>query len=126
MILLLIVFGIFLVSFIISKQIYNLLLAVFALVVVAAIYFLPLMDMKRHAKKGEKKVRIRIYSDRIYYYPKGDAKMISLDNGNYVRYSKELQIISVVIKEGGILIIPLRAIPKDKKEAVFTLLNIKI
>lgn len=52
--------------------------------------------------------------------------MISLDNGIYVRYSKELQIISVVIKEGGILIIPLRAIPKDKKEAVFTLLNIKI
>lgn len=55
MILLLIVFGIFLVSFIISKQIYNLLLAVFALIVVAAIYFLPLIDMKRHAKKGEKK-----------------------------------------------------------------------
>lgn len=120
---LLLVFGLFLVSFVMSGEFYNILLALFSLLIIAVVYFLPILDMKRHAKKGEKNVKIRVYQDKVYYYPKGETKIIELQGENYAVYSKEKSVISVVIKTGGILIIPTRVISPEKIDRVLELLG---
>lgn len=118
-----VMFLIFTVSFIISPQWFDIAMALLCLIIILALNLVPRIDMRRQAAKGEKKVMMRVYPDKLYVYSKQGTTPIDLHDKHRITYSNKLQLITLVIKTGGILVIPVRAIPEENRGKVVEILT---
>lgn len=105
---------IFIVSYVLKQDVFSLVMAIVSAVFVLALNLVPRFDMRRQAKKGQLNVKIRLYPTKLYAETEQGSQPILLDGSSEIRaVGKENRLVLVNIAGGGLLIIPVRAIPKD-------------
>lgn len=113
----------FSVSYVLKQEVFSLVMAIVSAVVILALNLVPRFDMKRQAKKGQLDVKLRIYPDKLYAETEKGSQRILLDGSSSVKaVGKERKLVVVQIAEGGLLIIPERAIPKGIRGQVLNFL----
>lgn len=101
-------------SFVIKRDMFSLCMALVSAVVLLALNLVPRIDMKRQAKKGKRDVKLRVYPDALYVETESGVQRVMLDGSSQVKnVGKDHSLIVIKIAEGGLLIIPVRAIPKE-------------
>ena len=104
----------FVVSYILKQEVFSLVMAIVSAAVLAALNVVPRADMRRQAKKGQRDVSVRLYPTKMYVKTEQGDQCILLDGSSKIAVvGKARQLISVQIAGGGLLIIPVRGIPKD-------------
>lgn len=114
----------FLVSFLLEWDAFDLGMTLVAGVVILVLNLVPRLDMKRKAKQGLRDVKLRLYAKKAYIDTKAGSQSIDLDGSAAIKAvkGKEGQMVTALLPEGGLLIIPVRAIPKEIRGQVLNLL----
>lgn len=103
---------------------FDIAMAALSFIVICALNIVPRYDMKKQSRVSDKHVKMRVYrdKDKIFVYGKTDPTPIDLSGDNKVVHAKKVEIISIILKSGGILIIPERVIPEEDREDVKSIL----
>lgn len=92
-------------------------MALLSFVVVLAVNLIPRLDMRKQAKKGEKQVKIRLYEQKLYADTAQGSQEVALDGINEVKLvgkkGTDSKLVTICLAEGGLLILPVRAIPQE-------------
>lgn len=114
-------FVFFIVSFIINKQSFNILMAIVSLLVIAMLNFVPMLDIKKQAEKINKDIKITVDGEVITYFENGVTVQIFLEKSE-VKYSKKHGLFVIIPKRGGFLALPLRVISEKDNNYIKDLL----
>ncbi len=113
----------FVLFFVRDRQPFDLILGILCIVIIFVLNWYPRNDMKkrmRNMEDSERKIRLRVYEDRIYVYAKESSEMNL--NETVVRRAERVKIISLMPKAGGILLLPEEKIPEADRQAVIDIL----
>ncbi len=116
----------FLASYLMRRGGFDLAMAVICLILLAALNLLPHFDMKRRAKTGMRDVHIRMSTTKLWASTQAGEQVFPLDDGS-VRFravgkEKDGRLVTALAPEGGLLILPLRAIPQANRGWALSLL----
>lgn len=119
--------AVFLVFFVgtyaIQRDTFSLVMAIVSAAVLSALILVPRLDMKRQARKGQLDIKLRVYPDKLYVETEKGSQRVLLDGSSKVKaVGKKQQMVLVNIAEGGLLVIPVRAVPKDIRGQVLNFL----
>ena len=115
----------FFISFLIDQGTFDLVMSLVCAVLLAVMNLVPHLDMKRQAKKGIRDVKLRIYQNKFYIDTKTGSQGVDLDGSAAIKTvgrQKDGQLLTAVLPEGGLLILPLRAIPKEIRGQALSIL----
>ncbi|WP_099205110.1 hypothetical protein [Scatolibacter rhodanostii] len=112
-----VMFIFFLINFFLNYEWFNLAMAIVCVIVTGFLYLLPIFDMKKNAKLAEKKIRFRLYPTAIYYYGPEHTLEISLKQAK-IKISNKNEMIAIMPQESGLLSIPFRCLPKERKAKI--------
>ena len=114
---------IFAVSYVLKRDVFSLVMAILTAVFVLALNFVPRMDMRKQAKKGQLDVKVRLYPTKMVVETGDGAQTILLDGSSEIKaVGREHRLLIVRIAGGGLLIIPERSIPKEIRGQALNLL----
>lgn len=104
----------FLVSYVLQKETFNLIMTFVSLGVLLALNLVPRLDMRKQAKNCHRQVKLRLYPDRFFLETEAGSQSVLLDGSSEIKAAgkKENKLLIVHIAGGGLLVIPLRAIPE--------------
>lgn len=114
-------FVFFIVSFILNRDSFNILMSILSLLVIAMLNFVPMFDMKKQAEKVNKDISISVKDEVIDYREDGVSVNILLEKSE-VKYNKKHDLFVVVPKKNGFLTVPLRVFPENDKNYIKELL----
>lgn len=117
-----VLFLFFLISFLYNKEFFNLVMGLITLGVVLGVTLVPRLDMRKQAKQGQNTVKVRLYEDKLYADTAEGSRKISLQGAKVKTVGKKTQLTAVLPEDGGLLLIPVRAIPKDVRGRALNLL----
>ena len=82
--------------------------------VLLALNLVPRLDMRKQAKNCHRQVKLRLYPDRFFLETEAGSQSVLLDGSSEIKAAgkKENKLLIVHIAGGGLLVIPLRAIPE--------------
>ncbi len=114
----------FLYSFLMERKGFDLAMTLISALVLVALNLVPRLDMRSKAKNGLREIKLRLYANKLYADTKAGTQSVDLDGSVPIRTvkTKEGQLLCVLLPEGGLLIIPLRAIPKEIRGQALSLL----
>lgn len=114
----------FLVSYILDQEGFDLAMTVASGAVLLALNLVPRLDMKRKSKQGLRDLKLRLYANKLYIDTKAGTQSLDLDGSATIKTvkGKEGQLVTALLPEGGLLIIPVRAIPKEIRGQALNLL----
>lgn len=118
--------AIFLATYIWKQDVFSLVMAIVSLVLLALLFLVPTVDMKRQAKNCQRDVKLKLYAKSVFIETAEGSQTIALDSTSKRKAvgKKGAQLITVRPDTGGLLVIPLRAIPMDiRGQAVSILLQ---
>ena len=96
--------------------------AAYVLGVVLGVTLVPRLDMRKQAKQGQNTVKVRLYEKELYADTAQGSRKISLQGAKVKTVGKKTQLTAVLPEDGGLLLIPVRAIPKDVRGRALSLL----
>lgn len=104
----------FLVSYVLQKELFNLIMTFVSFGVLLLLNLVPRLDMRRQAKRCHREVKLRLYPDKFYMETAAGSQCVLLDGSSEVKAvgKKDNKLLIVHIAGGGLLVIPLRAIPE--------------
>ncbi len=105
----------FLVSFLMEWKSFDLAMTVVSGLVLLALNLVPRLDMRSKAKHGLRDIKLRLYPKKLYVETQAGSQCLELDGSVTIKVVKAKggQLLTALLPEGGLLIIPLRAIPKE-------------
>ncbi len=107
----------FLSYFLCERETFNLVMSFVSLGLILGLVSVPRLSMYRHSRESGGEIHIRLYEDRFLIGLPKDLKEVLLDgsaSGKLVGKRKEL--LTFLLSEGGLLVLPVRAIPEEKRE----------
>jgi len=121
-VILLVLFGIFVVSYVMNRNTFDIVMAVISLAVIVLIAIVPKMSMKKQVNQAERDVKMRIYQDEIMLYAQsGSVQKIILSETSVKKLKSGL--ILLIITGGGLLLIPESKLKEQDRDEVIALLS---
>ena len=121
-VILLVLFGIFAVSYVMNRNAFDIVMAVISLAVIVLIAIVPKMSMKKQVNQAERDVKMRIYQDEIMLYAQsGSVQKIILSETSVKKLKSGL--ILLIITGGGLLLIPESKLKEQDRDEVIALLS---
>lgn len=111
-------FVLFTVFFFMRWEWFDLAIAGVCAVIGVLLNLLPYLDMKKKAKECDKEINMRVYPYEIYVYLEKQTISVPLKKGTKITYSKKKAVYTVRPQNGGLLVIPERVIPQEKREKI--------
>ncbi len=118
--------AIFLGTYIWKQDVFSLIMAIVSLVLLVLLNVVPMADMKRQVKNCRRDVKLKLYAKSVFIETADGGQTIALDGTSKRKAvgKKGSQLITVRPETGGLLVIPLRAIPMEiRGQAVSILLQ---
>lgn len=113
---------VFLGTFLWRQQLLDLVIGLVSLGLLAAVLIVPRLDMKKQAKLAQPHVRVRLYEDHLVANGGVEDQTIPLREGVNTRLVKDRTLVTLAVKKGGMLIVPVRAIPQELRGKAMSLL----
>ena len=116
----------FFLSFLWKGEAFDLGMTLVSGLVLLALNLVPRLDMRRRAKQGLRDVKLRLYANKLYIDTKAGTQSLELDGSTAVITAKgrEGQLLLARLPESGLLVVPVRAIPREiRGQALNLLLN---
>ena len=121
-VILLVLFGVFAVSYVMNGNTFDIVMAVISLAVIVLIAIVPKMSMKKQVNQAERDVKMRIYQDEIMLYAQsGSVQKIILSETSVKKLKSGL--ILLIITGGGLLLIPESKLKEQDRDEVIALLS---
>lgn len=123
--LLVVFFLFFLVSYLVQRGGFDLAMAVICLLLLGALTLVPHLEMKRRAKTEPREVRVRMTTTKLWAATPAGEQELPLDGSvefRAVGREKDGRLVTGVSPQGGLLILPVRAIPQENRGWVLSLL----
>jgi hypothetical protein len=116
----------FIVSYILWKDLLNLVLAFVSFGVILGVTLVPRLDMLKQSKQPQRPIKLRLYPNKLYVDLEGNTHAIdpSAAKIRLVKAGKEEKLITIMPSDGSLLVIPLRAVPKESLSLVLSLLQL--
>lgn len=112
----------FLSYFFCGKESFNLIMSFVSLGLILGLILVPRLSMYRQSKESGGEIQIRLYRDHFFIDLPKDSRKVPLDGSSPgKRVGKEKTLITFLLLEGGLLVLPVRAIPKEKQEEAIRL-----
>ncbi len=107
----------FFISYLFQKELFNLVMTFVSLGVLLLLNLVPRLDMRKQAKSCHREVKLRLYPDRFILETEAGSQSVLLDGTSEIRAvgKKDGKLLIVRIAGGGLLVIPLRAIPEGMR-----------
>ena len=121
-VILLVLFGVFAVSYVMNRNTFDIVMAAISLAVIVLIAIVPKMSMKKQVNQAERDVKMRIYQDEIMLYAQsGTVQKINLSETSVKKLKSGL--ILLIITGGGLLLIPESKLKEQDRDEVIALLS---
>lgn len=111
-------FILFVVFYVINRQPFDLVMAGICVAVGLLLNLVPYLDMRKKARECDKNINMRIYPYELYVYLGKQTISVPLKKDTKITYSKKKAVYTVQPKSGGLLVIPERAIPQEKRGSI--------
>lgn len=123
-VLLAVFFVFFVVSYVWQPGAFNLVMAAVTLAVLLAVNLVPRMDMKKQAKQCHRDVKLRLTQDRLFLETGAGAQTVLLDGSSEIKVvgRKGEQQLVIFLAGGGLLVLPVRAIPQEMRGQALSIL----